>query len=280
MALLPKIFLESVVAIGTPGTNNIMAWIGTGFVYGYPTGNKDAEGNNLYRVYLVTNKHVIDGQKDLWMRLNPEEGKPGQDVHLGIRSDSGESMWHYHKDPSIDLAVTLLNLQFLRERKLQFGFVEDDNHVVDRQQLKDGGLTAGDPVYVLGFPLGRIGKDRLYAVCRGGIVARCSEWIEGRGKEILVDATVFPGNSGGPVFAGFYFASVTGTKIRNKSEFIGVVQSYIPYTDVAISQQTRRPRITFEENSGLTSVIPADFLRDIIRDIETKYSTPPKVSSS
>jgi hypothetical protein len=34
--------------------------------------------------------------------------------------------------------------------------------------------------------------------------------------------------------------------------------SYIPYEDIAYSLQTKRPRIVFEENSGLTKVLPAD----------------------
>ena len=39
---------------------------------------------------------------------------------------------------------------------------------------------------------------------------------------------------------------------------IGLVSSYVPYRDVAISNQTNRPRIIFEENTGLTNIIPVD----------------------
>jgi hypothetical protein len=38
----------------------------------------------------------------------------------------------------------------------------------------------------------------------------------------------------------------------------------VPYIDVAISTQTRRPRVTFEENSGLTEVHPVDFIEETI----------------
>lgn len=38
---------------------------------------------------------------------------------------------------------------------------------------------------------------------------------------------------------------------------------YIPYIDVAESKQTKRPRITFEENSGLSRVVKAKHLLDI-----------------
>jgi hypothetical protein len=45
---------------------------------------------------------------------------------------------------------------------------------------------------------------------------------------------------------------------------IGVVRGFIPYTDVAVSQQTLRPRVTFEENSGLAEVIPVDQVNETI----------------
>ena len=35
-----------------------------------------------------------------------------------------------------------------------------------------------------------------------------------------------------------------------------------PDRDVATSQQTRPPRVIFEENSGLTSVMPVDLIEE------------------
>lgn len=43
------------------------------------------------------------------------------------------------------------------------------------------------------------------------------------------------------------------------------MQSYETYKDVAISRQTRRPRIVFEENSGLASVIPVDRVNELMQ---------------
>jgi hypothetical protein len=75
----------------------------------------------------------------------------------------------------------------------------------------------------------------------------------------LIDALVFPGNSGGPVITRPELTSIEGTKRQNNAYLLGVVRAYVPYQDVAISQQTGRPRIAFEENSGLAEVIPMDF---------------------
>jgi hypothetical protein len=75
---------------------------------------------------------------------------------------------------------------------------------------------------------------------------------------------VFPGNSGGPVVTRPEITSIQGTKSFNKAALIGVVSAYLPYRDVAISQQTRRARIIFEENSGLSSVVPIDRVAEVL----------------
>jgi hypothetical protein len=46
---------------------------------------------------------------------------------------------------------------------------------------------------------------------------------------------------------------------------IGIIASYLPYEDVAVSQQTQRPRVIFAENSGLTNVFPVDCITETVR---------------
>ena len=47
-------------------------------------------------------------------------------------------------------------------------------------------------------------------------------------------------------------------------KFIGIIGEYIPYQEVAISTQTGRPRVVFEENTGLSKVWSITFMRDIV----------------
>ena len=46
-----------------------------------------------------------------------------------------------------------------------------------------------------------------------------------------------------------------------------MVSGYIPYQDVAVSQQTGRRRIIFEENSGLGKVVPYDAIQRLVNGI-------------
>ena len=109
-----------------------------------------------------------------------------------------------------------------------------------------------------------VDAERQYVICRTGIVARIRDLFENKATDFLVDATVFPGNSGGPVILRPEMASLAGTKAISKASLIGIVKSYVPYRDVATSQLTRRPRIVFEENSGLTAVEPVDHILETI----------------
>jgi len=126
------------------------------------------------------------------------------------------------------------------------------------------GITEGDFVYTLGFPMQLVGPERNYVIVRGGNIARIQDAIDHRSNEFLIDVFTFPGNSGGPVVTKPEAIALHDTKAVRSAYLIGVIQSYVPYQDVAISAQTQRPRVIFEENSGLTSVIPIDLVKETV----------------
>jgi len=128
------------------------------------------------------------------------------------------------------------------------------------------GITQGDEIYILGFPMGLAGEERKYAIARSGIIARLDDEIIDTTYSFLVDSSVFPGNSGGPVILKPAITSIEGTTPVNRAYLLGVVKGYIPYEEVAYSLQTDppQPRIKFVENSGLASAVPLDFVREIV----------------
>ncbi len=114
--------------------------------------------------------------------------------------------------------------------------------------------------------MGIVSADRQHVFVRGGIISRIKDLFEKRSKDYVVDAFVFPGNSGGPVISKPENSSIVGTKFSNVASLIGIIKSYIPYSDIAISQQTGNPRIIFEENSGLSKVEPVDHIISTIQE--------------
>ncbi len=53
-------------------------------------------------------------------------------------------------------------------------------------------------------------------------------------------------------------------KLLNEERLVGIVKNYIPYEDVAISKQTRETRVIFQENSGLSDMVPASAILDLL----------------
>ncbi len=279
-ALIPSNFLNNVVSLGTstqsvttPRDEQNDEWSneGTGFFYGYLVENDPAPEKRKYEIYLVTAKHVIQGHlatstRDLEVRVNANKSKSrGTSFAISNTPQPGESSWFFHPDPSIDVAAVRINAPLLQELDFQFGFFASDLTAANREKMKELEIVAGDGVFVLGFPMSLAGAQRNHVIVRQGCIARISEMLDEVSTSFMVDAFVFPGNSGGPVILKPEVGSLTGTQSHPSSVLIGVITSYRPYRDVAYSMQTKQPRVMFEENSGLADVLPIDYINEAIR---------------
>jgi hypothetical protein len=214
---------------------------------------------------------VLEGQDKAYLRFNPEASQPARTfvVDLQVDPSLGPGMVA-HPDPDIDLALCLIDTGRLDAEGIRYTVFAQDRYVADRKAFEDLAITEGDFVYVLGFPMELVGKERNFVVVRQGVIARVRDYLEGVSKEFLIDCTVFPGNSGSPVVNKPEASWVQGTKPQNAAYLLGIAAGYIPYTDIAISQQTGKPRVAFEENSGLSSVVPAQYLIDLAESVEQR----------
>lgn len=274
-AMLPPYFVSSVVALGSvqtlpspePGKPPVTKWVteGTGFFFGYLVGPDADPTKRKYSIFLVTAGHVVklhptNDRKTIGVRVDATEvTAKSQDFEIPLAD------WFFHPNDEIDLAAVPVSFEFLKSKGLEAAFFANDEMAVTKKQMADIGVSAGDGVFILGFPMGLSGETRNYVIVRQGAVARISQYLENGSNSFLVDSFVFPGNSGGPVILKPELFSVQGTKSNQKAFLLGVVQSYQPYTDVAFSSQTKHARITFEENSGLAVVLPVDFVNEMVK---------------
>jgi len=267
MALIPPFFIDCVVAIGERDQKKDVRWMATGFLYGYylMTESEQKE-RKLYRTYLVTNRHVLDGLKRVMIRFNPKSGEPAKELGLNLVDGEGSPIWSTSPDPEVDIAVVPLNFKRLEERGLQVSVFQSDVHAAPVKKLVEIGASEGDFVYVLGFPMGIVGGERSLVIVRGGTIARIRDTLDNASRLLLVDASIFPGNSGGPVVSKPETVAIEGTKEQDRAYLIGIVRSYQPYIDIAFSQQTRRPRVVFEENSDLAEVHTVDCIDDAVKE--------------
>jgi len=294
-SLVPSQLPNAVVALGSmqpvmlPGQPCVMQWAteGTGFLYGYLVQNDPDPAKRLYEVYLVTNRHVIEDHATAQAisRISPQSPQLGAacsavsptDDSISIRMNPLSSSlqgrqfdlpikdWFFHPNKQIDIAAIRLNPQFLKTEGLMDVFFSNDDFGANKEKIKSKGVSAGDGVFVLGFPMNLAGAQRNYVIVRQGCIARISDMLDATSPSFLVDAFVFPGNSGSPVILRPEMTSISGTPSQNVAYLIGIVKGYLPYADLAISPQTHRARISFEENSGLAEVLPIDYIDESIK---------------
>jgi hypothetical protein len=263
MALIPPFFTDCVVAIGTADPEGEHRWIASGFLYGHPLFDS-AKRVHDYQVYLVTNRHVLAGLSRAYLRCNPQANKHAREFDLTIMDDAGKPLWFTHPDEDVDVAVMPINFDLLQESGMQAAYFKGDQHGATIDAMNELGVTEGDFAYVLGFPMGLVGEHRNAVIVRSGTLARVRDTLARTSKIFLVDAFVFPGNSGGPVVLKPEAVAIEGTKPQLVPYLIGIVQAYVPYQDVAVSLQTGNPRVIFEENAGLAAVHPVDFIVETI----------------
>ena len=259
MALLAPSFLNSVVAIGTKrGDAPETDWIGTGFIYGVA---ETGTGDNI-RPFLVTNRHVVADEDLIVIKVNRMDDRPAEEFEVNLFEEP--HLMTTHPD-GLDIAALPLPGEILSDHTLA-------THPITRgvslsiAEAGEVGVSEGDGIFAIGFPLGLVGyEDQHFPIVKQGCIARIQDWLSGRSRQILVDANIFPGNSGGPIFLRPATLAVAGTKANATSYLIGIVSEYIAYRDVAVSTQTDRARVIFEENSGIVVVVPSDVIMETVQ---------------
>ncbi|MCK4618738.1 MAG: trypsin-like peptidase domain-containing protein [Desulfobacterales bacterium] len=242
-------WLKAVVSIEKYNDKNEIKPIGTGFLI------RSSKGHIL----LVSAKHVVSEKsgkikKALAYRINLQNGK-GKILQDKQIVSAGGGSWFLSK--SADIAVRFMYILFLES---------DIITIPQNLFLKYENVQPGTPALILGFPMGLRSEEYSTAIVRRSIVSLKEP------THYMIDGFAFPGNSGGPVvyMPAFQIGGITLGNYIKKQMLLGVVSSYIPYRDTAISVQTKRPRIIFEENSGLAIVVPAGELIKLINRDDVK----------
>lgn len=211
-------------------------------------------------LHLITAKHVV---KDI------KSGKfKDSKLHAffnlknkGIGSASIKSQkrrfgvnWIFHSNKEVDIAV----IPFALHEKVDFKMIPDNMF------LSSDRLFELYDVFFLSYQPGIESRKRICPIFRNGTISIIND-----DGTFYIDGSAFPGNSGSPVFlkpSAIRFEekgiSIGADKLGGK--FIGVIGEYIPYREVAISAQTGRPRVVFEENTGLSKVWSMAFINEII----------------
>ncbi len=214
--------------------------------------------------HLVTAKHVVrdsDGRPtdtDILFFFN---AKPGS-TESGIGAmDINELKkfgidWIFHENNEVDIAIIPFNVN---------PTTSDVVNIPDAAFVSFNRLTEGQDILFLSYQPGIEIKDKINPITRRGIISLVND-----DGTFYIDGFAFPGNSGSPVF----HKPPLDSKIKIEKDAIdfqsipgllGIIGEYIPYGETAVSLQTGRPRIIFEDNTGLSRVWSVDYIQEIIK---------------
>lgn len=265
MALFNKDYLKSVALIEKEVGGNFQA-IATGFVIGFLLKDDPDPSKRIYNIFLLTNRHVFQDADVLYARFDQKTSGTTKRFPI-LLQDKGQILWLAHKDSQVDIALLAINPNTLDENDIDWGFIRGED-IAYPEKFEEIGIALGDGIFLAGFPMGLSGLHKNYAIVRSGVLARLDEEIINSEKAILADATVFPGNSGGPVFIKPEQTFLNGSKPINQAYLIGVVSGYRQYQEPLYSHQSNPPSVAAIaiENSGLASIVPMNFARDIYNE--------------
>lgn len=163
--------------------------------------------------------------------------------------------WIFHNKAEVDIAIIPLGLDPEKD---------DVKVMPDNLFLASDSLFELYDVFFLSYQPGVKFGAKISPIIRSGTISLINE-----DNTFYIDASAFPGNSGSPVFLkpspirfDGHGISIGGDKLGGK--FVGIIGEYIPYQEVAISSQTGRPRVVFEENTGLSKVWSVSFITTIL----------------
>lgn len=236
-SLLPKELLKTTVLIGLQKEKFIP--VGTGFLLNFQN-----------KILLITCKHVAEKDKDnFYVVFNLKNGERGSRSLYDLKKKFNLN-WRFHEKE--DVAAIIFGIDINK----------DDLQLIPEDFIESyEKLDIGDDVFFLGYPMGITSRESAYPLARSGIISTKL------GNEIfIIDGNSYPGNSGGPVFfkpSIFDIESKTIGKIR-PPKFIGMIFQHITYRDVAVSQQTKEPKVIFEENASLAKAYSVNKIFELL----------------
>jgi len=236
-------FITAKIDMKAPNGTNTS--IGTGFFYSVPV-YKDQS-----ILLLISNKHVfIDPNGEITVSLNrkidndtPEYGNIRTFNQTGFANE-------YYAHPNNDIDLACINVSQMGKtdcfyKCLNNEFLEPINYE---------NVTTGDDVIFVGYPENRYDMvNNLPLIRKGSIASMPNIDFNGKGQ-IVIDAQVFPGSSGSPVFV----------ISDNYYRLLGVVSETMIRHSQLQTLPTNMPLVGVQQMLGLGIVIKQKHIQELI----------------
>jgi len=222
------------------------ASIGTGFILRHELSREKC----CY--FLVTNKHVIPNSVspiDLVFHTSVDNKEP--DLTNFRQVTLADYNGGYSAHPNSDIAV--INLSKFSEEKGLFWRHINMELIPNFDDLE---LKAGNEVWFVGYPQNRFDTKHNLPLLRKGSISSHPR-VDFNGKpEIVIDAQVFQGSSGSPVFSA----------LGGSFKLIGIISETMIKNNQLQTVPTKDEQVV-QEVIGLGIVIKSSVLRDFIVEL-------------
>lgn len=232
--------------------------IGTGFLLTHQV------GEDAYKVYLISNKHVLAGAASIaitFTKSKDGEADVGNAVRLPITNVAANVIGH--PDPDVDIAIlTCTNLFNLLPNQLYFKAASYDMLAT----FDEPELSVAENVYFVGYPDNRYDIANNLPLIRTGLIASHPKY-DFNGKPVfIIDAQVFPGSSGSPVYIDLTYENMKNGQIvvgKRNIKLLGIVSATMVRNNQLRAIQTATNFVT-QEVLGLGIVFKATAIKELI----------------
>ena len=217
---------------------NPFSSVGTGFYYAHKI------DDNTIIPFIVTNKHVIrNTDNGIFHFMIGENSNPklGSRVDTPIVEELWKNIWFGHPDDNIDVAIAPIgHILHLLENKLKCEFFIPyiDKTIIPSDEAIDT-VDALEEVVFIGYPNGIWDEKNYLPIARKGSLATLLN-VDFDGNPIfLIDASVFGGSSGSPVFIknlGSFHDKKGTLYAGNRIYFLGILAASYYHDPIEVAK--------------------------------------------
>lgn len=242
----------STVRITISRSSGAGASIGTGFIF--QTRLNDAKKRSV--VLLISNRHVYgDGTQPIILNFHKRKSDssgPELGQIVTFQDTQFKGVYRVHPDSDVDLACINISVITRPEfnifyKSVYFGMFSD---------FSEDDLLPGADVWFIGYPENRFDTMHNLPILRRGYIASMPKVDFNAKKQFVIDAQVFPGSSGSPVF----------TTLGGKFRLLGVVTETMIRNDQLQATPTRTA-LGVQQILGLGIVIKATVVKELIEHV-------------
>ena len=240
------------VRITLPDQTGTNTSIGTGFLVKFPLSRYPGKALLL----LISNKHVYSDPRKrivLTFHKKDKENRPSLTEFTTFDKIDFTGIYYEHPNPEVDLACINVSFLELPENNIYIRNIPPELFV----DYSHKGFLPGSDIWFIGYPDNRFDSEHNLPILRRGYVASIPKIDYNGKKQFVIDAQVFPGSSGSPVFVF----------LENQFKFCGVIAQTMIKNEM-LQSIPATARYGVPQIIGLGVVIKSELVKDLLEIID------------